>query len=124
MLAVERHGPTARLVRDNALALGLADRVQVEAAAVEQVLLARDPAATTPDLAYDLVLADPPYPLEEDRLTSVLTALVDHGWLDPDALVVVERSARSPRPTWPSGLQHLGTRTYGETSLHLGEPPA
>ena len=124
VLAVERHGPTARLVRDNALALGLADRVQVEAGAVEQVLLARDPAATTPDLAYDLVLADPPYPLEEDRLTSVLTALVDHGWLEPDALVVVERSARSPRPTWPSGLQHLGTRTYGETSLHLGEPPA
>lgn len=123
VLAVERHGPTARLVRENARALGLEDRVKVEAGAVEQVLRARDPAATPPDLAYDLVLADPPYPLEEEALTAVLAALVDHRWLHPDALVVLERGARSPRPTWPAGLEHLDTRTYGETSLHLAEPP-
>lgn len=72
--------------------------------------------------AYHLVLADPPYPVGEEELTGVLAALVDHGWLDPEALVVLERSARSPEPTWPAGLTHLGTRTYGETALHLAEP--
>ena len=122
LLAVERHRPTARLAQDNARTLGLADRVQVEAAPVAQVLRTRDAGASPPDLAYHLVLADPPYPLEEERLTEMRIALVAHGWLDPDALVVVERSARSPRPAWPAGLQHLDTRTYGETSLHLAEP--
>lgn len=117
LLAVERHRPTARLVEQNAAALGLADQVRVHAGAVEP-LLAAGPGGP----AFHLVLADPPYPLGEEELTRALAALVRHGWLDPDALVVVERSARSPRPTWPAGLEHLRTRTYGEAALHLAEP--
>ncbi|QFG68993.1 16S rRNA (guanine(966)-N(2))-methyltransferase RsmD [Ornithinimicrobium pratense] len=119
LLAVERHRPTARLVEQNADLLGFAGQVGVHAGGVERLL------ALGPDGAvYDLVLADPPYPLGEEELTRTLQALVLHGWLAPDALIVVERSSRSPRPTWPPGLEHLDTRAYGEAALHLAEPIA
>lgn len=117
LLAVERHRPTARLVEQNAQLLGLAGQVQVHPGAVEPLL------ASGPDgPAFDLVLADPPYPWGEEELAQILQALARHGWLAPDALVVVERSSRSPRPTWPPGLEHLSSRTYGEAALHLAEP--
>lgn len=120
LVAVEKHRPTARLAEQNARDLRLADRVRVCAAPVERVL-ADGPGAVGAEPAH-LVLLDPPYPLGEDDLGGVLSLLVAHGWLDPDALVLVERSARSPRPTWPPGLVHLDSRTYGETAVHLGEP--
>jgi 16S rRNA (guanine966-N2)-methyltransferase len=33
------------------------------------------------------------------------------------ALVVVERSARSPEPVWPAGIEPERRRDYGETTL-------
>jgi 16S rRNA (guanine966-N2)-methyltransferase len=117
LVAVERHRPTARLIQQNAELLGLTEQVQVRAVAVEQALAAGPAGA-----AVHLVLADPPYPLGEEELTRTLQTLVGQGWLASDALVVVERSSRSPHPTWPQGLQHLDTRRYGEAALHFGEP--
>lgn len=116
LLAVEKHRATAALVGRNARDLGVAEAVDVRTAAVERVL--RDGG----EPPFDLVLADPPYPLTEEDLTEVLTLLVTGGWLAADALVVVERSARSPEPGWPEGLSALGSRSYGETAVHLGEP--
>lgn len=76
-----------------------------------------------PPEPFDLVFLDPPYDLDEDTLGRILDRLTD-GWLADDALVVVERSARSPEPTWPAGLALDQTRTYGETAIHLAEPAA
>jgi 16S rRNA (guanine966-N2)-methyltransferase len=120
LLAVERHRPTAALVERNAATLELPGQVQVRAGAVERVLADEDRGRE----GFDLVLADPPYPLAEEELTRVLGLLVTAGWLTEDALVVVERSTRSPAPTWPPGLEHLDTRTYGETAVHWAEPAA
>ena len=74
---------------------------------------------------HDLVLVDPPYDLPESALSGVLEALTA-GWLAADAVVVVERSARSPEPTWPPGLAALQDRRYGETAVWLAEvrPPS
>lgn len=116
LTAVEKHRATAALAERNARELGLADQVVVHTAPVDRVL--REGGGT----AFDLVLLDPPYPLTEDDLATVLGLLVDRAWLAEDALVVVERSARSPEPRWPAGLAHLGTRSYGETAVHLAEP--
>jgi 16S rRNA (guanine966-N2)-methyltransferase len=120
LLAVERHRPTAALVEHNAATLDLPGQVQVRAGAVERVLAEEDPDRQ----GFDLVLADPPYPLSEEELTRVLGLLVTGEWLTEDALVVVERSTRSPAPGWPPGLEHLDTRTYGETAVHWAEPTA
>lgn len=74
--------------------------------------------ATPPDAPYDLVLADPPYALDQGELTACLTALVGGGWTAPGATVVVERAGRSPAPDWPAPLTPGRTRRYGDTELH------
>jgi 16S rRNA (guanine966-N2)-methyltransferase len=77
-------------------------------------LLAAEPG---PSDAADLVLVDPPYDVDEDALAVVLRRL-GAGWLAPGGLVVVERSTRSPEPTWPDGIhREVEPRKYGETTI-------
>jgi 16S rRNA (guanine966-N2)-methyltransferase len=69
---------------------------------------------------WDLVFLDPPYPLDEDALSAVLAKLAPH--LDEAAVVVVERSSRSPEPAWPQSLVCFADKKYGETKLWFAEP--
>lgn len=69
---------------------------------------------------WDLVFLDPPYPLDEPALSAVLAKLAPH--LDEAAVVVVERSSRSPEPTWPEALDCFADKKYGETKLWFAEP--
>lgn len=69
---------------------------------------------------WDLVFMDPPYPLTEDELGLVLELLGPR--LSAYAVVVVERSARTPEPTWPASLELLTEKKYGETRLWFAEP--
>ncbi|GAA4430015.1 16S rRNA (guanine(966)-N(2))-methyltransferase RsmD [Georgenia halophila] len=110
---VEYSRPSAALIRRNVAALGLAG-VEVAASRVETFL----GGAARP---ADLALLDPPYDLDERRLGEVLTRLAN-GWLTDDAVVVVERSRRSPEPAWPLGLARLDERTYGDTRMWFAEP--
>ncbi|WP_306630824.1 16S rRNA (guanine(966)-N(2))-methyltransferase RsmD [Arthrobacter sp. B1I2] len=69
---------------------------------------------------WDLVFLDPPYPLEDPALSAVLRKLAVH--LVPGAVVVVERSSRSPEPEWPDGMTRFAEKKYGETRLWFAEP--
>src|SRR5579863_3831804 len=69
---------------------------------------------------FDVVFADPPYAMAADAVTAVLTALVQRGWLAPDALVAVERSTRSGPLHWPGGYTEDRSRRYGEATLWYG----
>lgn len=111
---VESDRRTAALIASNARTLGCRD-VDVIGASVGSVL------AGAPRAAYDLVLSDPPYPLDEEALAHDLGLLAARGWLAPDALVVVERASRSPEPVWPAGLTLLREKKYGETRLWYAE---
>ena len=74
-----------------------------------------------PRAPYDLVFLDPPYPLTAPTtVESDLTRCVDHDWLVPGALVVVERSSRSTAPAFPEGFSDVRERHYGETTLWYG----
>jgi 16S rRNA (guanine966-N2)-methyltransferase len=75
---------------------------------------------TVETASWDLVFLDPPYPLDEPALSDVLGKLADH--LAPSAVVVVERSSRSPEPAWPAGLERFAEKKYGETRLWFAEP--
>ena len=68
-----------------------------------------------------MVFSDPPYPLDEDRLAEDLRLLATRDWLVPGAMVVVERSSRSPEPTWPTGIASVRSKRYGETTLWYAE---
>jgi 16S rRNA (guanine966-N2)-methyltransferase len=115
VLLVESDRAAAKVARANVAALGL-EGVVVRQAAVAAVL------AATPGEPCTLVFSDPPYDLGEDALATDLALLHDHGWLAPEAVVVVERSARSPEPRWPGAWQQEGERRYGETTLWFAGP--
>ena len=102
---VESSRQAAALIKQNVRELGLA--VVVANAKVQTWL------AGPPNRRFDLVVVDPPYDLSEAELAANLEALMPH--LASDALVVVERSVRSPEPTWPPGLERDDERRWGDT---------
>ena len=65
---------------------------------------------------WDVVFLDPPYELGRLELVHNLEALVPR--LAPDAVVVVERSARDPEPAWPERLELDRRKDYGDTAVY------
>ncbi len=112
---VEQGQAAARTIGLNLGVTGL-QQARVIADRVERVLARRVEGA-----AFDLVLADPPYLLAEPALAQVLQLLVEGGWLATDAVVVVERSTRTPEPDWPRGLERYDDRRYGQTRVWFAE---
>ncbi|GAA1773025.1 16S rRNA (guanine(966)-N(2))-methyltransferase RsmD [Agromyces lapidis] len=119
VVLVERAKPASEICRRNADAVGRADggghavRVRVVPRAVAAYL----EGAAGP---VDLVFVDPPYDLSETALAHDLELLAP--LLSDDAVVVVERSSRSPEPVWPAGLAPERRRDYGETTLWWAAP--
>ncbi len=118
---VESDRRAAAVLRRNVETLGLGGRdgtaAEITTAHVPLVLRG------DPDRPYDVVLADPPYALDDIALTDVLNALVGGSWLAPAALLVVERPAKAPTPTWPDGVVALTHRRYGDTAVYYGCAP-
>jgi 16S rRNA (guanine966-N2)-methyltransferase len=117
VLLVESEWAAVAVIRKNIAELSLAG-VRVRADTVERALLDGPGSEGAP---CDLVLADPPYDVTEEALSDVLALLVTHEWLSEDAFVVVERSARSPEPRWPQGLEGAGERRYGDTKMWFAD---
>lgn len=107
---VEKAREAAEVCRRNARTVGatVPGAVSVHAVSVRSFLAG----AAGP---FDLVFADPPYDLAEGELAEVLSLAA--GLLAPEGVVVVERSSRSPEPTWPASLVAERRRVYGETAV-------
>lgn len=114
---VEKAPAAAKTIMENIRSTGLPALCRTASAA--SVLGARTGAALEGDV--DLVLIDPPYDVPEAELSEVLGLL--GPWLTRDALVVVERSSRSPEPAWPSFLILEDQRRWGETTAWFAGPP-
>jgi 16S rRNA (guanine966-N2)-methyltransferase len=106
---VEKDPRTVTLIGDNVRTVGLVG-VRVLRGTVARHL---DEGRATP---YDVAFLDPPYTLPTATVEAHL-AVLGRGWLAPDALVVVERSARDQPVAWPEGYEPGRVRSYGETSL-------
>lgn len=119
VVLVERNAPAAAVCRRNAAAVlraaprGATPTIDVRAAGVQSYL----DSASAP---VDLAMIDPPYDLDEAELARALDAL--GALLTPDAIVLVERSTRSPEPSWPASLVVDRSRAYGETTLWWARP--
>ena len=72
-----------------------------------------------PDTTFDVVFADPPYNLPDDKITIMLETLINRGWLAHDALVVIERDKYSDF-MWPHDFSDTSQRTYGDTVVSYG----
>lgn len=65
---------------------------------------------------YDLVFIDPPYEYSNEALESLLAKLL--GGLNTDALVLVERAARTPQFELPEGYRLELAKSYGDTTVY------
>jgi 16S rRNA (guanine966-N2)-methyltransferase len=121
---VERSAQAASVCRANARAvLAAAERSPGRRPAISVSQSSVNAYVRQPSGArFDLVFLDPPYDVPDDELGTVLTDLV--ASLSQDAVVVVERSSRSPEPRWPDGLEALRSKSYGETTVWFAQPPA
>jgi len=106
---VERARAALQVLRRNLDELGLRERARVVEADLARGL---GPLAAKLG-AFDLVLADPPY--EGDALERLLADEALVSLLEPDAVVVTERSARAEADESKSLLELRASKRYGET---------
>ena len=111
---VESARPPARVAEHNAQILNEAlgrDVVTINQMPVQRFLGTTDPAS------WDLVLADPPYDIDEDELLAMIaqafTVLMDDG------LFVLERPYKAAEPHWPEGVYVVDARRYGEAMVYF-----
>lgn len=111
---VEKNPQAASLCRANAAALSKAaprtgaPQITVSGQSVQGFL-------DGTNAGFDLVFIDPPYELSAEELAENLRALAP--LLHEEAVVMIERSSRSPEPIWPSGLELDRRKDYGDTTL-------
>lgn len=109
VVAVEQDRRALDAIRRNVRDTGL--DVRVVGGSVEKFL------AGTPS-AVDLAWLDPPYKIPGETVATVVERLTQ-GWLNPDAVVVVERASRRGEFDWPAVLGDRWERRYGETTLYF-----
>jgi len=112
-LFVEADQRAAAVITTNITALGFGGAT-VRRAPVASVLAG----AGSP---VDLVFADPPYDLANDRVQNDLSLLTENGWATTGTIAVVERAAAGAELDWPSGWEPMAPRRYGDTRLEWAE---
>jgi 16S rRNA (guanine966-N2)-methyltransferase len=114
-LLIESEPRAAQVIRGNIAALGVRTAARLVTGTVLKVV------SSPPDGdPYDVMFADPPYAATDDELLDVQRALLGHGWLVPDAVLVFERSTRTRSMSWVDGVTADRSRHYGETTLWYG----
>ncbi len=111
-LFVESDARAVSVIEQNIAALGVRGAA-VRRGTVVSVLAG---GATRP---VDLVLADPPYEVDDAQVAEVITTLGSAGWTAPGTVVVVERPTSAAGLVWPEGWSAWKSRRYGDTSLEM-----
>ena len=72
-------------------------------------------------LPATVVFMDPPYAVSSQDCSHMVALLAERGWMADDAVLIVERSARSEAVMAPQGWEITDSRLYGETRVdYLG----
>ncbi len=73
-----------------------------------------------PEAPVQLCFVDPPYEEDSARIRDLLSDLAAHGWLAPEAFVVVERPGSDAESPIPQQWGEARRRPYGDTALWYG----
>jgi 16S rRNA (guanine966-N2)-methyltransferase len=69
---------------------------------------------------YHFVYIDPPYEVEDLDVIEALIQLQDGGFLDPQALIAIERNSRVKEISWPHGYIAAREKNYGQATIFYG----
>lgn len=116
-LFVESDRRAAAVLTSNLAALGLHD-VAVRSTTVEALA-----AQASDGEPYDLLVADPPYAMSSEAVSTVLGSITRHGWLAAGALLAVERPTRAGELPPPDGVEWVTAKRYGDTLVCYGRRP-
>jgi 16S rRNA (guanine966-N2)-methyltransferase len=117
VVLVEKNAAAARIAKANVALVARA--LRADATSIGVVAGSVSSFLASAGGVFDLVFSDPPYEVSDAEVAADLDALVP--LLAPDALVVVERSSRSPEPAWPAALTAAKPKKYGETTIWFAE---
>lgn len=92
-------------------------RVKVVKARAEKFVSAAPSDKPVSGSPYSLVFMDPPYALDTEECNILLKGIVMGPVVTDDAVIVVERSARSGAVSAPAGWEITMSRKYGETAV-------
>lgn len=126
-LFVERHRPTAALIRKNLDAMGIVDQgwvVESDAAVCDFIA---PPTAGEGAAGYELVFVDPPYrlltgPSPADTIRTLLQRLATEEVIAPSALIVVRQPQQADGGPDLSPLAELERRDVGKMTLRFMTP--
>lgn len=110
---VDPGAESARLVTENARALGMEGRIELMRMPVSRAV----PRLAAEGRRFALVLADPPY--SEEVASEVARAVDEGGLLADDGTLVVEHGRREVPPDTVAGLQRVDSRRFGDTVVSL-----
>jgi 16S rRNA (guanine966-N2)-methyltransferase len=114
-LLVDNRAEARALLRANVEALALGGVTRIWRA--DATKLGQAPAGGP----FALAFLDPPY--GQGLAAPALASLANGGWLEPDALCVVEEAAEA-RIAAPAGLVRVDERTYGDTRIAIFQASA
>jgi 16S rRNA (guanine966-N2)-methyltransferase len=114
VVLVEKGTAAIRACRTNA-ALVLKSAPRGRAPGIETSGQSVDGFLASSTASWDVAFLDPPYELTEAELAHTLELLAPR--LADGAVVVLERSSRSPLPVLPAALEVERRKDYGDTTL-------
>ena len=120
---IERHFPSARMVRANAAALGVDEQIQVVAGDTFYWSRKLEPqkVAPTPDRPW-LVFCSPPYELylsQQEAMLELIQQMIEVA--PPQSLIVVESDRQFDVSRLPASVT-WDVRTYPPAVIALGKP--
>ena len=110
---VDSGAESARLVAENALALGMDGRIELLRLPVARAV----PRLVAEGRRFALVFADPPY--ADEVVTEVAEAVGEGGLLVEGGTLVVEHGRREVAPDRVGRLQRMDSRRFGDTVVSL-----
>ena len=89
--------------------------IEIHQSSVENFLISKS------DKQFDVIFLDPPYSLNDENVSEILTALLKNHYLGESSLIALERQSRGRGFTWPPGLVEVKSKRYGHAKLYFGE---
>jgi len=69
---------------------------------------------------YDIIFMDPPYELSNAAIEELLATILSRGLLRPHGIIAIERESKGAPFTWPTPLEEIKVRSYGQGSIYYG----